>query len=103
MLSELYSALKSLNIPCAYGFFREVPDPPYIVFQVSYSNNFKADDKVYVKRDRYSVLLYTEKKDPAIETAVENALDGVGFIYDKTETFINGEEMFQIVYTIFER
>lgn len=102
MLNELYSALQELtDIPCAYGFFREVPEPPYIIFQVTYSNNFDADDRVYVKRDRYNVILYTSKKEPETEEAVEDALDDGGFIYDKTETFMDSEELFQIVYTIF--
>lgn len=103
MLTNLYEALSGLNIPSAYAFFREPQDPPYIIFQVSYSSNFDADDRVYAKRDRYSVILYTSKKEPETEEAVENALDNGGFLYDKTESFMDSEELFQIVYTIFER
>ena len=62
MLTNLYEALSELNIPSAYAFFREPQEPPYIIFQVSYSSNFDADDRVYAKRDRYSVILHKQER-----------------------------------------
>lgn len=103
MLNELYEAVKETQLPCAYSFFREIPEPPYLIFEFTYSNNFDADDKVYLKRDRYAVSLFTAKKDPATETLVESKLEKYEFLWDKTESYIESEELYQITYTIFER
>ena len=103
MLNDLYNALQETQLPLAYGMFREVPEPPYIVYQFSYSSNFDADDRVFLTRDRYTINLYTKKKDPETESVVENALDTANYVWDKTETFIEGQQVYQISYTIFER
>lgn len=103
MLNDLYNALQETQLPLAYGMFREVPEPPYIVYQFSYSSNFDADDRVFLTRDRYTINLYTRIKDPETESVVENALDTANYVWDKTETFIEGQQVYQISYTIFER
>lgn len=100
-LTELKTKLETTQLPVAYSFFREPQDPPFLVYLMSYTNNFQADDKVYRVRPRYQVELYTEIKDPDLEETVEAALDGLN--WNKTETYLDGEELFQIIYTIFER
>lgn len=104
----LITTLKGLlangtSYPVAYQFFREVQTPPYIVFALAYTNNFHADDMVYRERNRYNVYLYTKTKDPTAEGKVESVFNTNHINWDKTETFLQDEELFQIVYTIFER
>lgn len=99
--NELLQLLESTGFPVAYSFFREPQEPPFLVYLMAYTNNFQADDHVYHIRPRYQVELYTDKKDPVAERTVEAALSGLN--WDKNETFIQSEELFQVVYTIFER
>lgn len=101
LLNELKTLLQTTGYPVAYSFFREPQDPPFIAFTEPYTNNFFADDKTYRVRPRWHVELYTAMKDPAAEALVEKALEEL--TWNKTETFIETEELFQIVYTIYER
>lgn len=101
LLTDLLTILESTGMPVAYSFFREPQDPPFLVYEEAYTNNFQADDHVYRVRPRYQVELYTEKKDPEAEEIVEDVLQDLN--WNKTETFIDSEELFQVVYTIYER
>lgn len=101
LLTDLLTKLESTGMPVAYSFFREPQDPPFLVYEETYTNNFQADDHVYRVRPRYQVELYTQYKDPKAEENVEDVLHDLN--WDKTETFIDSEELFQVVYTIYER
>lgn len=101
LLTDLLTKLESTGMPVAYSFFRDPQDPPFLVYFEPYTNNFQADDHVYRVRPRYQVELYTQYKDPKAEENVEDVLHDLN--WDKTETFIDSEELFQVVYTIYER
>ena len=103
LIKTIIEALATTKLPVAYGFFRETPEPPFLVYILAYSNNFGADDIVYHPRDRYNVELYTDRKDPETEKTVQDALDDAELFWDKTETFVPDEELYQIIYTIYER
>ena len=45
-------------------------------------------------RDR----LYTECKDPKAERQVEAVLKEYGFFYEKNETYIESEKMYEVLY-----
>lgn len=97
---ELASMLQTIGVPIARNGFKKKQSPPYIVYTFAYSNNYAADSKVYLKRNNYQVELYTDKKEPGLELALENILDENEIIYDKTETYIATEDMLQVVYEI---
>ncbi|NMA65318.1 MAG: hypothetical protein GX957_03640 [Clostridiaceae bacterium] len=103
-LKELYTYLLATNMPVAYHSFKsenkEVPPLPYIVFFATSSNNFSADNKVYSKSTNCRIELYTENKSIQSEEILEAALDAASIFYDKTESYIESEEMFQIAYQI---
>ena len=103
-MQDLYSLLKTINIPVAYHSFKasnmEVKQPPYIIYFATSSNNFGADNRVYLKQNNYTVELYTNKKDFSLENKLEDALDSASIFYDKTETYIDTEAMYQISYQI---
>lgn len=99
-MDELLKALSRLKLPFAYNHFAEgeAPTPPFICYMVEGSQNFFADDRVFDRIDRMTVELYTDKKDPKLETSVENALSA--FCWDKTEVYIQSEKLYQIIYEI---
>ena len=99
-LEEIKELLETTGFQVAYYAFPEgeAPPLPFICYLVSGSNNFIADGTVYHKINRMQVELYTEVKDPAAEETVEGAL--TSFIWEKTETYIESEKCYQIMYEI---
>lgn len=99
-LQELHSRLETTGMPVTYRKWAEnaAPPLPNICYLVSNSNNFAADGKVYYRTNRVQVELYTKCKDLEAEAKVESALDSL--YWEKTETYIEGEKCYQILYEI---
>ena len=99
-LQALATLLAGTGLPVTYRAWpvKKAPPLPYICYFVGYSNNFAADGKVYHPINHIQVELYTRRKDPAAEEAVESAL--LDLYWDKTETYIDTEQCYQILYEI---
>jgi len=97
---ELHTALKSLGMPVAYLAFKDTVAPPFITYQFAYSGDLMADNHNYLEISNFQVELYTVKKDLASEKKVQDALKVAELPYSKTETWIDEEKMFQILYEI---
>lgn len=93
--------VKAIGLPSAYDHFAEgeSPDPPFLCFLTANSDNFAADGKVYVKIMEVHMELYTDRKDPEAEQKVEDTLDQSEMVYDKTETWIDTEKLYEVLYT----
>ena len=98
--ATLFALLKTIGLPVAYHHFTSPPEPPYIVYLFAYSSNFGADNKVHKEIPNYQVELYTTKKDPASEKLIEDLFDENDIYWEKTETFIESEGLFQVLYEI---
>ena len=98
--AALFTLLKSTGLPAAYHHFASPPSPPYIVYLFAYSSNFGADNKVHSQADNYQVELYTKTKDPAAEALIEGLFDANDIYWDKTETYIESEGLYQVLYEI---
>ena len=98
--TTLSNLLKSTGLPVAYHHFVQPPAPPYIVYLFAFSSNFGADNKVYRKVPHYQVELYTTKKDPATEKMLEDLFDTHDIYWEKTETYIESEDLYQVLYEI---
>ena len=96
----LFNLLKSTGLPVAYHHFTSPPSPPYIVYLFTYSSNFGADNKVHSQADNYQVELYTKTKDPAVEALIEGLFDANDIYWEKTETYIESEGLYQVLYEI---
>ena len=99
-MEKILSILNALGIPYAYDHFAEgeSPAPPFICFLCPNSDNFAADGQVYFKINAVHIELYTDKKDPQLEAQVEAVLDQHGIFYDKTETWIESEKLYEILF-----
>lgn len=75
-----------------------VPALPYIVWYLPNSDNFAADNKVYKKIETLNIELYTKTKDFATEKVVEDVLDAWNIVWDKTETYLETEHMYEVLY-----
>ena len=100
-MDKLIELLEELKIPYAYDHFAEgeSPDPPFICYLLPWSDNFSADGMAYLKKSQVHIELYTDKKDPETEAAVEAVFDSHGIFYNKTETWIESERLFEVMYS----
>ncbi|MCI8913896.1 MAG: hypothetical protein HFF38_07180 [Lawsonibacter sp.] len=99
-LHEIVSMLAELGIPLAYHHFAEgeSPAPPFLLYLSPGSDNFSADGRVYWKTAQLDVELYTDLKDPELEERLEAVLDAAGLFYNKTESYIDSEKLYEILY-----
>lgn len=98
--AELFTQLKSIGYPVAYHHFTTAPTPPYIVYLRVFDNNISSDFKVHGKFKNYQVELYTNKKDLAAEQKIEAVLNNIDPDYETSETYIESEALYQVVYQI---
>ena len=100
-MEELLQILSETQIPFAYHHFAEgeSPEPPFICYLLPGSNNFSADGKVYYKINEVHIELYTDLKDLAVEQQLEDMLDEHGIFYNKSETWIESEKLYEVLYT----
>ena len=73
-MEELVQIIQEMQIPFAYDHFAEgeSPDPPFICYLIPGSNNFAADGRVYFKLNEVRIEMYTDFKDIALESRVED-------------------------------
>lgn len=102
-MEELLQILNETQIPFAYHHFAEgeSPEPPFICYLLPGSNNFSADGKVYYKINEVHIELYTDLKDLAVEQQLEDVLDERGIFYNKSETWIESEKLYEVLYTFY--
>jgi hypothetical protein len=102
-MDELITMMEATGIPYAYDHFAEgeSPEPPFLCYLLPSSDNFAADGTVYFKANEVHIELYTDYKNPPVEQQVEAVLEEHGVFYDKTETWIESEKLYEILY-IFE-
>lgn len=98
--NEIMTMMQETGLPFAYDHFAEgeSPEPPFAVFLFPSSSNFGADNKVWQKINQLRIELYTDFKQPNIENAIETVLDQHGLFYDKTEVWIDSENLYEVAY-----
>ncbi len=98
---EIMGMLAEASLPVAYDHFAEgeSPDPPFLVFLFPSSDNFSADGTVYQKIDELHIELYTDRKQPDVESTLEAVLDRHGVFYNKSEVWIETERLYEVLYS----
>lgn len=99
-LEELYQTLQQLNLPIAYSHFKSPLEPPYLVYLVEDTQNFGADNRVYHQIENLVIELYTSKKDIILEKKLEVLLNEKEFYYEKVETYIDSEKLYEVRYEL---
>ena len=97
-LEQLKQRCKNAGFQYAYGTFKEPVEPPHLVAIEQESNNFMADNKVYLK-DTPIKLDYTYiDKDIERQNKIENEILG-DVAWKKTEeTYLSDEGVWQVSY-----
>lgn len=98
--TEIATMVASMGFSYAYYSFPEAQAPalPYVLFYFPNTNNFNADDSVYQKVEALNIELYTSNKDYTSEAAVEAALAANGVPWEKSETYLTTENMYEVLY-----
>ncbi len=98
--AQIYELLKQMKLPLAYNHFKQAQSTPYLVYLTEDTSNFGADNKVYFKVENWVVELYTDKKEINLETKLEVLLEDAYLYYEKYETYIETEKIYQVRYEI---
>ena len=100
-IENLVEMLQELKIPFAYYHFAEgeSPEPPFICYLIPGSDNFAADGRVYFKLNEVRIEIYTDFKDVALESRLEDVLDRHEIFYNKSETWIQSEKLYEVMYS----
>ena len=100
-METIITILETLGIPFAYDHFAEGegPDPPFICYRCPNSDNFAADGTVYFPITEIDIELYTDTKDPETEKKLEDLLIESGIFFEKTETWIESEKLYEVLYS----
>ena|SRR5699024_5817733 len=99
-LIELKRLLDATGYPVAYSHFNKPRATPFITYLVTYSSNFHADNKVHRSISNVDIELYTSKKDLQAEQTLEGLLNEHELPFDKVETYIDSEKIYQIIYEV---
>ena len=100
-MEKLVAMISEMSIPFAYDHFAEgeSPEPPFLCYLLPGSDNFAADGMVYHRISQVHIELYTDSKDPAVEKKVTAVLDRHGIFYDQTETWIESEKLYEVLFS----
>lgn len=100
-IENLVEMLQELKIPFAYDHFAEGEslEPPFICYLIPGSDNFAADGRVYFKLNEVRIEMHTDFKDIALESRVEDVLDRYEIFYNKSETWIQSEKLYEVMYS----
>lgn len=99
---EIAKMIENIGLPFTYDFFPDniAPAPPYIVFNYPNRDDFGADNINYSKISTLNIELYTAVKDFDLEDTIESTLTQNGFYYEKNESYIRNENLYQISYVM---
>jgi len=97
---QVVQMMEEFEIPYAYDHFveGESPEPPFLVYLYPGSDNFAADGRVFFKQEQLHIELYTDTKEPALEDRIEAILDAHELFYNKSETWIASEKLYEVLY-----
>lgn len=97
---EINDIMVEIGLPFAYHHFAEgeSPNPPFALFLSPGENTFSADNFMYHSFKRLHIELYTDEKSPDTEKQVERVLRHFRIYYTKTETYIESEKLYEVLY-----
>ena len=99
---EICDMVTEMGLPFAYHHFAEgeSPKPPFLIFLSPGEETFAADDRMYFSFKELDIELYTDKKEPEREAEIEDVLCRHHLFYTKTETWIESERLYEILYEL---
>lgn len=97
-LKEINSLLKTLELPVAYRVFQKPQKLPYIIYFTDDEEHRGSDAENLINEKTVIIELYTKNKDIELEEKLDALFKNYAF--EKYESYIDSEKMFQIAYHI---
>lgn len=97
-LDEIYSKLKTLDIPVAYLQFQKPQKLPFIAYYESHTIVKGADNYNLFRVTEVTIELYSDKKNPDLERKIEKLFFDVE-IEKNVDTYVKDENMFLTVFS----
>lgn len=99
---EINEMMQEIGMPFAYHHFSEgeSPNPPFTIFLSPGENTFGADNLMYFSFKQLNIELYTDEKSPETEERVEEVLLQHNLYYTKSETWIESEKLYEVLYQL---
>lgn len=97
---EIKAGLAAAGFPLVYYQWpiNQAPALPYVVYYYPNRADDPADNVNYGLITALNVELYTKEKSFTDEAAMEEALTAMGLVWEKTETFLDSEQMYEVLY-----
>ena len=99
-LVELKQLLDQTGYPVTYSHFSSAPSVPYICYLFIDSDNFFADNTVFLEGANIDIELYTSKKDLVAEKKLKDVLLANGIIFEQNEVYIESEKLFKNTFEV---
>lgn len=101
-IKTILESITSFTGKIAYDAFPEevTPSMPYVCYRATDTDNFYADNIVYLSIQRIDIELYSKHKDPISEGYIELALNEAHIPWHKTEDYQEDEQCYQITYEV---
>lgn len=95
-----YEAITAITFPCIYGAYKADRPVPYCSYTGAGQDIFYADNGAYQRVNLYQLVYYYTAKDEEAEDAIEEALLGAGYTYDKSGDYYDmSEGVYYIIYS----
>lgn len=92
---------KQGKIPVAYGRFKTIQKPPFLVYLGDGQTNVEGDDTYVHSVPDYQIEYYFREKDEETEAAIEQILLDDGYLYEKSpDAYIEEEDLWVVYYTV---
>lgn len=102
-IKEIATMIAGFGLPYAYHHFDEeqarLLEPPYIRWYFSGIDDLYADNVNFQRIADLRIELYTDFKDFEREETIEETLEGIGWAYDKTDTYLDSEKLYVTTYS----
>lgn len=101
-IKTMLESIEAFQHKVAYRAFPEgnAPALPFICYIATSTDNFSADNHVYLERQEVDIELYSKYKDIASESLIENKLNENLIFWNKYDEYIEDENVYEVVYTI---
>lgn len=97
---QIAAMVAEIGVPYAYYQFTKdtAVAPPFVCFFYPDDTDMYADDENYQNIKHLTIEVYTDAKDFALEKTVETVLRSHGITWTRSETWVNVERMFEVIY-----
>lgn len=97
-LQELKQRSEKAGFKYAYGQFKKATEPPHLVAIATGTDNFMADNKVYLKNIPIQLDYTYLTKDIDMQNKIENEILGDIAWNKSDETYLSDEDVWQVSY-----